>query len=199
MTKSVRQGRPTSYREEYAEKAYELSLLGLSDDRVAELFGVTATTLHNWKKQHPEFFESLKRGKDPADAKVARSLFERACGYSHPAVKIFLVKDNEGNNVPYRVPYVEHHPPDTAAAFIWLKNRQPELWRDRKDVTFTGANGGPIQVQVITSRVIDADYTDITDAGASESIEAPVGNEAERGARADNAPRLPSAVSTKAI
>ena len=36
------------------------------------------------------------------------------------------------------VPYVEHFPPDTAAAFIWLKNRQPHRWRDKKEVHETG-------------------------------------------------------------
>ena len=32
------------------------------------------------------------------------------------------------------VPYTEHYPPDTAAAFIWLKNRQSGKWRDRQHV-----------------------------------------------------------------
>ena len=195
MTKSVRRGRPSSYREEYAERAYELSLLGLTEDRLAEQFGVSIVTIHNWKKRYPDFLSSLKKGKSEADAKVARSLFERACGSSHPATKIFLVKDEQGNNVPYRIPYVEHHPPDTGAAFIWLKNRQPELWRDRKDVAVTGPGGGPIQVQLITSRVIDVDYADITDA----IVETPIGDEGERQPRADNAPRLPAVVSTKEI
>lgn len=25
----------------------------------------------------------------------------------------------------------KHYPPDTVAAFIWLKNRQPKLWKDK--------------------------------------------------------------------
>ena len=30
-------------------------------------------------------------------------------------------------------PYVEHYPPDTAAASLWLRNRQPKLWRERSE------------------------------------------------------------------
>ncbi len=35
------------------------------------------------------------------------------------------------------VPYTEHYPPDTAAAFIWLKNRQKQTWRDRHEIAVT--------------------------------------------------------------
>jgi hypothetical protein len=30
--------------------------------------------------------------------------------------------------------YTEHCPPDVGAAFIWLKNRDPERWRDVQNV-----------------------------------------------------------------
>jgi hypothetical protein len=29
---------------------------------------------------------------------------------------------------------MEHCPPDIAAAFIWLKNRDPERWRDAQQI-----------------------------------------------------------------
>src|SRR6266851_1687534 len=31
-------------------------------------------------------------------------------------------------------PYVEHHPPNIGAAKVWLYNRQPERWRDKREV-----------------------------------------------------------------
>ena len=63
--------------------------------------------------------------------------------------------------------------------------------------TLAGVPGQPIELTIrqITSRVIDADYTDITDA----IVEAPVGDEAERRVGAGNAPRLPSAVTTREV
>jgi hypothetical protein len=35
---------------------------------------------------------------------------------------------------PVVVHYIEHCPPDVAAAFIWLKNRDRERWRDVQKV-----------------------------------------------------------------
>ena len=59
-----------------------------------------------------------------------------ACGYSHPAVKIFMPS---GASEPVYVPYTQHYPPDTKAALRWLMNRQPALWRNRQEVNVTGS------------------------------------------------------------
>jgi hypothetical protein len=85
--------------------------------------------------RYPEFRESIARGKIEADAHVAEALYRRACGYSHPAVKIFMPA---GASEPVYAPYTQHYPPDTKAALRWLQNRQPALWRDRQEVNVTG-------------------------------------------------------------
>lgn len=136
-------GRPTDYREEYNVQAYKLCLLGATDKELADFFETSEVTLNAWKKSHPEFLKSLKEGKDDADSVVAQSLFKRANGYSHSAVKI--VADSK-TGTSLAVPYTEHYPPDTVACIFWLKNRQKGKWRDRNEVT--GADGGPIQVEV---------------------------------------------------
>ena len=63
--------------------------------------------------------------------RVERSLYERANGYSYDAVKIFMPA---GAKEPVIVHYTEHCPPDVGAAFIWLKNRDPDRWRDVQNV-----------------------------------------------------------------
>ena len=35
---------------------------------------------------------------------------------------------------PVYAPYVEHVPPDVTACIFWLKNRDPEHWRDVQNV-----------------------------------------------------------------
>ena len=120
-------GRPTKYRKEVAELAYKLALLGATDKEMANFFGVAESTIHLWKVAHPEFSESITRGKIFADTKVAESLFKRALGYSHPEEKIF---HHKGKII--RVTTTKHYPPDTQAASLWLRNRQPKLWRDQK-------------------------------------------------------------------
>lgn len=122
-------GRPTAYKSEYAQQAYRLCLLGATDAELAEFFGVVESTIGLWKLKQPEFSESLKRGKVEADAVVAESLFKRAIGYSHPDVHIAV---NQGEVIQTEI--VKHYPPDTKAAFIWLKNRKATAWRDKVEV-----------------------------------------------------------------
>lgn len=119
-------GAPTKYKEEYNEQVYKLCLLGAIDKELADFFEVDESTINNWKLDYPEFFESIKRGKRLADANVAHKLYNRAIGYEHEAVKIF-----NDNGQALEVPYTEHYPPDTTAGIFWLKNRQPEAWRDK--------------------------------------------------------------------
>jgi hypothetical protein len=75
------------------------------------------------------------RGKIQADAEVASKLFERACGYVDGAVKIYRGDDGWVIKAPYTVEY----PPDTQAASLWLRNRQPHRWRDRHQVDLADA------------------------------------------------------------
>ncbi len=131
-TKAVT-GRPTAFKPEYVEQVEKLCKLGATDKDLADFFGVTEQTINNWKLAEPLFFESLKRGKMLADANVASALYHRATGYSHEAVKIF---NHEG--VPLEVPYTEHYPPDPTSMIFWLKNRRPDLWRDKREVENSG-------------------------------------------------------------
>src|SRR6516164_9759011 len=56
-----------------------------------------------------QFRQSLARGRAEADGKVAVSLHRRAVGFTGP----------DGR----------YYPPDVNAASLWLRNRQPRLWR----------------------------------------------------------------------
>ena len=135
-------GRPSLYRPEHVETVHRLGLLGLTDEEIAKFFGVDVTTVYNWDKAHPEFYQSRTRARDDADAQVAERLFKRALGYSHPAVKIFMPA---GAEAPVYADYTEHYPPDTQAATWWLKNRQKALWQDKSAVE----NSGTVQMGVI--------------------------------------------------
>jgi len=145
--KTNKGGRPTKYREEYAEQARKLCLLGYTDKELAEFFGVVESTINEWKLDHMEFSESLKSGKAIADADIAASLYEKAKGYSHPDVHI----SNFGGQITV-TEITKHYPPDTAAAFIWLKNRQSKRWRDKVDV------GGNLKLDKTTLEEIKATF-----------------------------------------
>lgn len=122
-------GRPSKYRDEFAQQAYKLCLLGHTDAELAEFFDVAESTVNEWKQQHEEFSESIKRGKAIADAEVVESLFKRATGYSHDDTHFSTYE-----GVVTETPTTKHYPPDPTALIFWLKNRQPKKWRDKHEV-----------------------------------------------------------------
>jgi len=135
-------GRPTSFKPEYSEQAYKLCLLGSTDKEMADFFNVSEQTLNAWKTEFPIFLESITSGKLSADAKVAESLFKRATGYT--AKKI--VTASIAGAVTDVKEVNDYVGPDTAAASLWLRNRQPAKWRDKITQEVTGLDGGPMEM-----------------------------------------------------
>lgn len=144
-------GRPTDYREDYAEQAYKLCLLGATDAKIAGFFGIAESTLNLWKTAHPDFMESITRGKDQADAEIAAALFHRAKGYSHAEDDIRTVSTPGNGSEIVITPTTKHYPPDTQAASLWLRNRQPALWRDKTEQALSGEVG----IRKIVRSVVD--------------------------------------------
>lgn len=131
-------GRPTAYKEEYAKQAEKLCQLGATDQEIADFFEVSVRTIYRWKADHDEFCQSLKSGKEVADERVERSLFQRATGYEQDEVKIFMPANAEA---PVYAPYRAKIAPDTTACIFWLKNRRPDLWRDKVQQEHSGEVG----------------------------------------------------------
>lgn len=130
-------GRPSKYKDGFVTQAEKLCKLGATDMEVADFFEVEVRTLYRWKAEHDDFCQALKAGKAEADARVERSLFARATGYEHDEVDIRVV----GGEI-VQTPLRKHYPPDTTACIFWLKNRRPEEWRDRQELT--GKDGAPL-------------------------------------------------------
>lgn len=129
-------GRPTKYKKEYAEQAYKLCLLGFIDAELAKFFEVDVVTLNKWKRDFPEFLMSIKGGKEIANSNVAESLYKRAMGYEHDEEKVFC---NMGEITTHQT--VKHYPPDTQAASLFLRNRQPDKWRDKQEIDHQSSDG----------------------------------------------------------
>ena len=121
MTEKHAGGRPTKYEAKHVELAFWMAQSGLTDKQIAHEMGITEQTLNNWKKVHPEFFESLKKGKGTPDEDVEAALLRRAKGFEY--------KEGDHSRVAL---------PDTTACIFWLKNRRPNQWRDKQEIAHTG-------------------------------------------------------------
>jgi len=134
---STKTGRPTAYKPQYAKQAEKLCLLGATDQEIADFFEVDVRTIHRWKHDHDEFCHSLIVGKDVADDRVERALYQRAIGYEQDEVKIFMPGGAES---PVYAPFRAKVAADVGAAKMWLTNRRGDKWRDKteQDVNVKG-------------------------------------------------------------
>lgn len=138
-------GRKSLYREEYADQAFKLCLLGANDEELADFFGVVRATISNWKDEHPAFLDATIAGKVKADAEVAHSLYRTATGHQITAEKLVKIKDDQGERFE-AVRYKQFIPGDPNAAYRWLLNRRRQDWSDSQRVEHTGKDGEPLTV-----------------------------------------------------
>ena len=128
------------YKKEYDEQSYRLTLLGFTDQDLADFFLVTEQTVNNWKKAHPSFFESLTRGKAKADGFVAESFYNSATGYFIEEEEAKVVGIGKGESVVQIVKIKKYIQPDKGSQLSWLKNRQPAIWRDNHQIETPQSN-----------------------------------------------------------
>ena len=97
--------------------------------------------------------------KQVADEIVENALFKRANGYSVDEEQITYGINENGEQVVLQKKTVKKYiPPDTTAQIFWLKNRKPDIWKDKRDVD-VGANESieAIQIKVDTVNEKDID------------------------------------------
>lgn len=153
---AAKRGAPTKYIPEYhPDKAFELCVdFGATDKQLAKHLEIAESTLNNWKKDHPEFMESIKNAKDIFDTKTVEDcLLKRARGfrYTETTREPAAVADSKTGKskmiITKKVSKLVI--PDVGAQCFWLKNRHPDRWKDIKQSVLTGENGGPVNVNII--------------------------------------------------
>ncbi len=77
-------GRPTKYKPEFCDRAFDFALVGMTDDEIAGALKIDRATLYRWKNSYPEFCDAIKRGGDRYDTEVVeKALTHRAAGYEY--------------------------------------------------------------------------------------------------------------------
>ncbi len=106
---------------------------GLSDKQIAHNMDVSLSTLKVWKKKYVSISAALKKGKEIVDVEVENALHKRAMGYDYPEITEERIINKETKETELVVTKVvtKHQAGDVTAQIIWLKNRKPDVWRDK--------------------------------------------------------------------
>lgn len=95
-------------------KVEELAAQGLTVGQIASCLGMSRTTLYDRMGSESDVLDAIKAGRAKGIATVTNALFQSA---------------KSGN---------------TTAQIFYLKNRQPDEWRDRREHELTGADGAAL-------------------------------------------------------
>lgn len=128
-----RWGRPSKFRPEYVEHTRILCEEGHTDREIAEFFGITRKTLHNWRRDHPELAAVMGIGKQLANDRVNRTAFELAVGYTTTVTEIFKMKNAQGGEIIATHEREVNVAPDRDMVKWWQKNREPQNWKDKTE------------------------------------------------------------------
>ena len=125
--------RPTKYNPKYHDPWIKgLARRGCTMEEIAAELSVAPSTLKKWVAENPELKKAVDHGRLLADVAVEDSLFARARGCT--IRKKRKVKDGDKTR---EEEWEEEVPPDTTACIFWLKNRDPERWRDRQELALS--------------------------------------------------------------
>ena len=92
---------------------------GLTDEQIAHNIGIATKTLYEWKNTYSEICEALKNSKEIADLQIENALYNKAL---------------KG---------------DVVSMIFWLKNRQPDRWREKQPTgAVLGTEDDPITISI---------------------------------------------------
>ena len=136
----------TAYNSSQPERVFKLCLLGCCDAEISSVIGITPQAFYDWRREHPELEDAVRRGRVDADAAIAHSMFARATGYSHTDHHVSAFQGEVT-----KTEITKHYPPDTTAAKLLLMARRRIVpdgsvsFVERKEIT--GADGSPLFTQ----------------------------------------------------
>lgn len=138
-------------REEWEKDEYRLTLLtlwrsqGRTERSIAKQMGISYSTFREWKKESPIIREALQSGTEDLALQITSSMVKRAKGYDVTEKEIILkgktAKNGtavEDGKIVQQKSTTKHIPPDVKAGEFLLRNFQPDIWKDKHDVSIDG-------------------------------------------------------------
>ena len=120
------------YGQRILAKAKKEAERGLSDIQLCQALGIGITTIYTWKQKYEEFREVLIAAKEVADQHIVNATY-KASQWTEIIEEHKLIRDDGIKKVQEIKTIKKTIPPNPALAIFWLKNRQPDTWRDRRE------------------------------------------------------------------
>lgn len=140
---------------------------GLTDAQISHNMGITTTCLYNYKNKYIDIFNALKKGKQVVDIEVENALYKNATGFSYIEEVVSTKREviyEDGKRVkeisePVVLQISRYKQPETTAQIFWLKNRKPDVWRDKIiDVENEEAINNATELLVKIRKTVDDRY-----------------------------------------
>jgi transposase-like protein len=123
-SKSKTKYKVRDYDSEFCNAAAILAANGATQKKIAQYLGISIDLLRKWKRQYPEFKDSLTKGKEEVRKILLSNGLNRAVGYEYEEVceKPVRVKDENGNLVykNHRYIYKKHQSGDPRLLMFML-------------------------------------------------------------------------------
>jgi len=132
-------GRPNAYKEiikPNLDRIKDLVGSGKTNEQIANILGVSPSTLYKYKAEYTEIKEQYKKGIDEKIVELEKTAYSVATG-KYIAITEDITYDSEDNVITRKVKKVKQV--DTTALIFMLKALKPEMYAnlepdDNKDV-----------------------------------------------------------------
>ena len=164
----------------------EWCIEGLTNEEMSKRLDINPDTWYKYMKEHAVLAELVNISKSVVDSQVENALLKTALGYEYEEVKTIIEEDKNGKKRTRIEKTKKYMPPNPTAQAFWLKNRKREEWSERREIVFdTRAQEEErkkLFLQMINDDVIEAQYTEETEAGyIDEAEEVYNGDQADSG------------------
>ena len=106
---------------------------GLTDQQISHNLGIHRDTFYNYKKEHSDFSDALREGKEVADVVMENAMYKRGTGYTYDEITTEITTTTTGKELARKIRKVTKHvPADPSTGMWWLCNRKSDTWRQHQ-------------------------------------------------------------------
>lgn len=128
---------------------------GLTDEEIWNRLKISKSSFYGYQHKYSEFKEIVQKNKEYCDAEVENQFYKNCLGYEYTEQALSTKKEIIYENgkkikevsVPIVVDIVKHKPSDVNASKYWLQNRDPENWKDNRQIDIGNKDDKPFKLE----------------------------------------------------